>query len=62
MLILGISCLLAFISGVLWGKRLAAAGITSDNALEKHQKYLVSFVVAIACFLVLLVIIDKYYG
>ena len=59
MLILGISCLLTFIAGSWWGKRLAAAGITSDNALEKHQKYLVSFVVVISLFLGLLVIIDK---
>ena len=33
--------------------------LLADNALEKHQKYLVSFVVAIALCLVLLVIIDK---
>ncbi len=57
--ILEIACLLAFIAGGWWGKRLAAAGITSDNALEKHQKYLGSFVVAIALFLGLLIIIDK---
>ena len=43
MLILALLSAVAFFIGGLWGKQLAAEGITSDNALLKHQKFFVHF-------------------
>jgi hypothetical protein len=60
MLILGLSSLIAFIGGSLWGKQLATAGVTSDNALLKHQRFFVNLVIAIAVIFLTLIIIDKF--
>ncbi len=60
MIILGLVCVVAFIAGSLWGKQLAFSGITSENALEKHQNFLVVFIVALSFILGILIIIDKF--
>ena len=60
MLILGLFSFVAFIVGGLWGKKLATKGITSDNALLKHQRFFVNLIIAIALFLIILIIIDKF--
>ncbi len=60
MLSLGIVCSLAFFSGAVFGKFLAATGINSDNALKNHQKPLVWGLVAIALLLTILIAIDKF--
>ena len=59
MVILGIFCAVTFITGSLWGKQLAFSGITSENALHKHQNYLVGILVGIAFLLGILILIDK---
>lgn len=59
MWILGLFSFVAFILGSLWGKKLATKGITSDNALLKHQRFFVNLIIAIALFLIILIIIDK---
>lgn len=61
MLILGLFGLIAFAAGGLWGKNLAAKGITSDNALLKHQKFFVGLIIAIALIFIVLIIIDKFH-
>ena len=60
MAILGIFCLVTFASGSIWGRQLALNGVTSENALDKYQKHLVSFLFAIAFFLGILIVIDKF--
>ncbi len=59
MIILTLVCSFAFIGGALFGKNLAAIGVTSDNALKNHQKPLIWIVGAIAPILGVLIIIDK---
>ena len=60
MWILGLFSFVAFILGGLWGKKLATEGITSDNALLKHQRFFVNLIIAIALCLIILIIIDKF--
>ncbi|VEP13049.1 conserved membrane hypothetical protein [Hyella patelloides LEGE 07179] len=60
MLILGLFSVTAFAVGGLWGKKLATDGVTSDNALLKHQKFFVSLIIAIAFIFIILIIIDKF--
>lgn len=54
-------CVLAFAGGALFGKNLALAGITSDNALKNHQKLLVWLLIAIAPLLGILILLDKFH-
>lgn len=54
-------CALAFTGGGIFGKNLAAIGITSDNALKNYQKPLVYLLIAIAPLLGILVILDKFH-
>jgi hypothetical protein len=61
MWILGLFSFVAFIVGGLWGKKLATKGITSDNALLKHQRFFVNLIIAIALFFIILIIIDKFH-
>ena len=60
MWILGLFSFVTFILGGWWGKKLATKGITSDNALLKHQRFFVNLIIAIALFLIILIIIDKF--
>ena len=60
MIILALVCSLAFAGGAIFGKNLAAIGVTSDNALKNHQQPLIWMVVAIAPMLGLLIAIDKF--
>ena len=60
MLILSFLSIIAFAIGGLWGKKLATKGITSDNALLKHQRFFVNLIIAIAFFFIILIIIDKF--
>ena len=60
MMTLALVCVLAFSGGGFLGKKLAAAGITSDNALENYQKPLVWLLIAIAPLLGLLIVLDKF--
>jgi hypothetical protein len=60
MLILGLFSLIAFVGGSLWGKQLATTGVTSDNALLKHQRFFVNLVIAIAIIFLILIAIDKF--
>ena len=53
-------CILAFVGGAWLGKKLAAIGITSDNALQNHQKLLTWLLLAIALWLGILIVIDKF--
>ena len=57
---LALVCVLAFSGGGFFGRNLAAAGITSDNALENYQKPLVWMLMAIAPLLGLLIVLDKF--
>lgn len=59
MISLVLVCALAFAVGGLFGSRLSAKGITSDNALEKYQKHLVWLLIAIAPSLGILIALDK---
>ena len=52
---------IAFTGGAILGKNLAAKGITSDNALINHQQLLVWLLLAIAPFLLCLIILDKFH-
>ncbi len=60
MITLALVYVLAFSGGGFFGRNLAAAGITSDNALENYQKPLVWMLMAIAPFLGLLIVLDKF--
>lgn len=60
MWILGLFSLVAFTVGGLWGKQLASKGVTSDNALLKHQRFFVNLIIAIAFLFIILIIIDKF--
>lgn len=60
MITLVLVCVLAFAGGGILGKNLAAIGINSDNALKNYQKPLVWLLVAIALFLGILIILDKF--
>lgn len=59
MLALGLFSLVSFVVGSIWGKKLAQRGITSDNALLKHQKFFVAVVIALALLFVALIFLDK---
>lgn len=61
MLILALTYSLAFGSGAVLGKNLAAMGITSENALRNHQKSLTLILGAIAPSIGLLIILDKFH-
>lgn len=61
MMSLVLVCALAFAIGSIFGKNLAAKGITSDNALKNYQQPLVWLLVAIASFLAILIILDKFH-
>jgi hypothetical protein len=61
MITLALVCSLAFAGGALFGKNLAAVGITSDNALKNYQKPLMWMLIAIAPLIGLLIIIDKFH-
>ena len=61
MITLALVCSLAFAGGALFGKNLAAVGITSDNALKNYQKPLIWILIAIASLLGLLIMIDKFH-
>jgi Peptidase C39 family len=61
MITLALVCSLAFAGGALLGKNLAAVGITSDNALKNYQKPLMWMLIAIAPFLGLLIMMDKFH-
>ncbi len=60
MISLVLVCALAFAVGCIFGQNLAAKGITSDNALKNYQKPLVWLLIAIAPFLGILIILDKF--
>lgn len=60
MLVLSLFGIVAFAAGGLWGKSLAKKGITSDNALLKHQKFFIAFIVVIALLFICLIVIDKF--
>ena len=60
MMTLALVCVLAFSGGGFLGRNLAAAGITSDNALKNYQKPLVWLLIAIAPLLGLLIVLDKF--
>lgn len=59
MLTLTIIAVLSFILGAAIGKSLADRGITSDNALKKYESAVVWILVAIALFILALVLVDK---
>jgi hypothetical protein len=61
MITLALVCSLAFAGGALFGKKLAAVGITSDNALKNYQKPLIWILIAIAPLLGLLIMMDKFH-
>ncbi|MDJ0573102.1 MAG: peptidase C39 bacteriocin processing [Pleurocapsa sp. MO_192.B19] len=61
MLTLILVCALALAGGGIFGKNLAAIGITSDNALNNYQKPLVYLLIAIVPLLGILVILDKFH-
>ncbi len=61
MITLALVCSLAFAGGALFGKNLAVVGITSDNALKNYQKPLMWLLIAIAPFLGLLIMMDKFH-
>ncbi|HEY9771599.1 MAG TPA: cysteine peptidase family C39 domain-containing protein [Coleofasciculaceae cyanobacterium] len=61
MISLVLVCTLTFTAGCIFGKKLAAKGITSDNALNNYQKPLVWLLIAIAPFLSILIILDKFH-
>jgi len=61
MTILILVCALAFTSGAMLGKNLAAAGVTSDNALKNCQKSLVWMLIAVMPLLGILVLLDKFH-
>ena len=52
--------IVAFAGGGLWGKKLAKKGVTSDNALLKHQSFFVAFIVTVALIFICLIVIDKF--
>ncbi len=60
MAVLGIFCFVTLASGSIWGRQLALNGVTSENALNKYQQHLVLFLYAIALFLGVLIVIDKF--
>ena len=60
MLILGLFAVIAFAIGGLWGKNLAKQGVTSDNALLKHQQFFVSFIIVVALLFIALILIDRF--
>lgn len=60
MLLLALFSLIAFASGGIWGKKLAEVGVTSDNALLKHEKFFVNLVIASAGVFLILIALDKF--
>ncbi|MGF1589009.1 MAG: cysteine peptidase family C39 domain-containing protein [Pleurocapsa sp.] len=60
MISLVVVCALTFAVGCIFGQNLAAKGITSDNALTNHQKPVAWLLIAIAPFLGILIILDKF--
>ena len=60
MLILGLFAVMAFAVGGFWGKKLAKRGVTSDNALLKHQRFFVSFIIVVSLLFISLIIIDRF--
>lgn len=54
-------CVFAFAGGALFGKNLALAGVTSDNALKNYQKPLVWLLLAILPLLGILILLDKFH-
>jgi hypothetical protein len=61
MISLIVVCVLACGGGAILGKNLAAKGITSDNALKNYQQPLLWLLLAIAPFLVSLILLDKFH-